>query len=589
MFSSLFTCVPCSKPGGTAPAGLDWLDDPPSAAEQRVLRRLDALRKNRARPDKPVRAHGQRLSSGQRGLSLLALRGIARFYHAHGLLEEPMTVLCKGGSGKDDTIDARDHGGVCVCEVTRSTGLSLAESLALAMEAEDAEGVEIAELSSLPTHTPSELIGQATTFFSYAWTSTTLVDLLTAIGDIDETLRATEEGAAGVPRFLWIDMFCASQNLLADAFDRGRFEKGSADYLARKEQTDRIFDDALGAVDELFFYCAPLVGSWRAPPHPFLDPERGDGLTGPEWRSGPVAISRAWCLFELTTALLASKRVHVVTSYDERSKVDGLLINDFASVASVVSDVNAADAQVSKAEDRSYILGRVRQFEGGIEMVNAKVAGAVQTDLRRRSTAMLLQLQGRHVCACMGCSELQDMIVNELLPLKDRIGVRDASRRTPNAPYVPKLEHTCGCESCDLTLEHVEARIEQLRESLGAAFVHAPFAGTDECARAAAMAKKHSCGCSACIETLNALVEQVHSLKEVQRRRWRNRPLLRTSTTHRVLQALHSARGHHWHSPKERLKLAGQAVMRSQRAIARLQAQVQYRGPTSVGIEYRSD
>ena len=71
-----------------------------------------------------------------------------------------------------------------------------------------------------------------------------------------------------------------------------QFAKGSAEHAARKEDTDKLFDGALEATDEIIIYLAPLTGEWPAPPHPFL---RGDLGTPPAgWmRSGPKAITRA--------------------------------------------------------------------------------------------------------------------------------------------------------------------------------------------------------------------------------------------------------------------------------------------------------
>ena len=88
-------------------------------------------------------------------------------------------------------------------------------------------------------------------------------------------------------------MFCASQNLLAGTFEPERFERGSAERAARKEDTDTIFDSALDAVSELLLYCSPLTGRWRAPAHPYLLESRGEPPA--EWmRSGPGATTRAW-------------------------------------------------------------------------------------------------------------------------------------------------------------------------------------------------------------------------------------------------------------------------------------------------------
>ena len=46
------------------------------------------------------------------------------------------------------------------------------------------------------------------------------------------------------------------------------------DRASTQENTDALFDGALDAIHELFFYASPLIGRWDAPAHPFLSPER---------------------------------------------------------------------------------------------------------------------------------------------------------------------------------------------------------------------------------------------------------------------------------------------------------------------------
>ena len=70
------------------------------------------------------------------------------------------------------------------------------------------------------------------------------------------------------------------RSLNADKIERVRCDelkrRDPAAYRARKEDTDHIFGDALEAVEELLLYCSPLSSTWLAPPHPYLDPARGE-------------------------------------------------------------------------------------------------------------------------------------------------------------------------------------------------------------------------------------------------------------------------------------------------------------------------
>jgi hypothetical protein len=158
--------------------------------------------------DVPVRPHARRLPSGRRGISRKMLRAIRRFFRARGALGMLMSDVCK------------EEGFVwSVCALTRSTGLSLVETLVLTAESRG----EVVDA----------LIGLATTFFSYSWEGTKLGDMLDAI----ERRLAELEAADGVTRYVWIDMFAASQTLLAGEFDAGRYPRGSEERKARKRRT----------------------------------------------------------------------------------------------------------------------------------------------------------------------------------------------------------------------------------------------------------------------------------------------------------------------------------------------------------------
>ena len=101
---------------------------------------LEALQAAPERPDLPVKPHAARLPSGARGVSLAFLRAVRDYYAARGGLGQVMGDICKKGE-------------TSVCSLTRSTGLSLAESVVLAAEK---GGIDA-----------SPLVGSATSFFSY--------------------------------------------------------------------------------------------------------------------------------------------------------------------------------------------------------------------------------------------------------------------------------------------------------------------------------------------------------------------------------------------------------------------------------------
>ena len=191
--------VPSSL-GSPSTVGAQSHDD----RREHALLLLATLLASRAAPPLPILTHDQRRPSGRRGLSLRLLRAIREFYREHGGLDKVMGDVCKEAGFA-----------ASVCALTRSTGLSLAESVEHAAESSGASS--------------AALVGHATTFFSYSWTGTRLGDMLDAVEGQLERLEAAD----GRPRFVWIDMFCASQNLLAGVFEPDAHPRGSAEALAR--------------------------------------------------------------------------------------------------------------------------------------------------------------------------------------------------------------------------------------------------------------------------------------------------------------------------------------------------------------------
>lgn len=118
-------------------AGREPHDD---AAVEEVLMALRTLAAQPPLPREllPVRSHAERLPSGERGVGASFLEAIRRFYNSS--LQSTMEDICKSVP-------------TCVVTLTLSTGLSVAESVAL-----------VAERDSLPLARAQ--IGRALTFFS---------------------------------------------------------------------------------------------------------------------------------------------------------------------------------------------------------------------------------------------------------------------------------------------------------------------------------------------------------------------------------------------------------------------------------------
>jgi len=263
----------------------------------------------------PVYTASERLASGARGVSVAVLDAWVAF----------LTEICAEFDEVDEPPSAWEMASVCkgagrpmtVCELTASTGLSLAESIAL-----------VGERDGVPT---DDLIGPATTYVSYAWAGTSLGDLLQALQRTLAQLAAEEdeqaadgemEPAGARERFVWIDMFGASQNMLAGRYrasaeEAAQLEQaiqlslggsggsgsgsgsdggggGGGPAAEREEDVHALLDGAMGSVREVVLYASPLLDEWEAPDHPLLNEAR-EPPPAPWVRRGPRALSRAWC------------------------------------------------------------------------------------------------------------------------------------------------------------------------------------------------------------------------------------------------------------------------------------------------------
>ena len=110
----------------------------------------------------------------------------------------------------------------------------------------------------------------------------------------------------------------------------------------------------IDAVDETFVYVEPLAGEWRALQHPFLLAEQGEPEAG--WvRSGPAALTRAWCIFELAKALAKGCTLHMLLSPESVRLFERKLRRDpggFHWAGKLLDGIDVKRAQLSKVEDR---------------------------------------------------------------------------------------------------------------------------------------------------------------------------------------------------------------------------------------------
>ena len=438
-----------------------------SAAKSRMLQILSVLESPEQRagcvaieggawrlaPDAlPVEKHADRMASGLRGLSLPALRALRQFFEQRDALRRPMTDICRS-----------DGVNFSACALTASTGLSLAETIVRRCKA---DGLSPTEWTSL--------VGPATCFFSYSWTGTAVGDMLDSIMRVIDRLEA-EDGKA---RFVWIDMFGASQNLLAGAYlpsgGAAREALKTSDrcaFLACKEDTDRIFDSAIDAVDEILFYFSEMGGQWDAPPHPFLLAERGDNsppMRNERWvRTGPGALSRAWCLMELSKALAKGCRLHLTLNATDLQSFENLVekesvyvIGDYPALfQQFMASVEVRDAQVSKVEDREFILSVINRLDGGLGEINARVMESFRMwaldDLRGRISRLPAHKRGT--------SQVQANLVGALL---------QAASTPEQLDELVRLSYACVAAHRQAFGEHAVSTREALVQNAAALLQH---------------------------------------------------------------------------------------------------------------------
>ena len=97
-------------------------------------------------------------------------------------------------------------------------------------------------------------------------------------------------------------------------------------------------------------------------------------------RRGPAALTRAWCIFELAKSLSKGCTLHVLLGETSVAQFEDKMRNDpggFEWIGRILGRVDVKQAQITKVEDRAYILGEVGQLPGGLGAINSNVMAAL--------------------------------------------------------------------------------------------------------------------------------------------------------------------------------------------------------------------
>ena len=87
--------------------------------------------------------------------------------------------------------------------------------------------------------------------------------------------------------------------------------------------------------------------------------------------------TRAGCIFELSSAMARGHRLVVELRPEDRGELRRLLETEVGTMATIISSIDANAAQVSKVDDRDYIVAAVEEA-GGFDEVDRLVKGALR-------------------------------------------------------------------------------------------------------------------------------------------------------------------------------------------------------------------
>ena len=233
----------------------------------------------------------------------------------------------------------------CIRALTRSTTLSLVETLILAYELTNDRRF-ISDQNGRP------YFGRATHFVSYFWAApfSNLIGALAAEG------AGELEVKGGDPAFFWIDIFSVAQC------------KHSVDAVRHNQDDVSAFEKVLGAATSTWMWCEP-------------------------WHD-PASLKRVWCLFEALKTLDFGKTLKLTMSGDEKAKMRTTLVTYFERIMSVIAAIDARNADATNEADKDFIFGLIDVRRGGLQQFNADLVEALRGWLLGSVLEHLAMLRG---------------------------------------------------------------------------------------------------------------------------------------------------------------------------------------------------
>ena len=241
--------------------------------------------------------------------------------------------------GEFGTADPSEYAPPWCCRgLTRMTARSLVETLEIARELTGDEAF-VRDADGRP------YFGATTVFVSYFWRAP-LRRLLSALE------ACALGGEAGLRReFFWLDIFAVAQCRHADA--------ARAHNAADVEGFERV----IGAARATWLWAEP----WHR----------------------PATFRRVWCLYEVLKTKDLGKNLALVMAPDEGHDLAATLVERFEQTMKVVSSIDAADAEATRAEDKAMILRLIAARDGGAQRFNVDLAAALREWLVETALARL--------------------------------------------------------------------------------------------------------------------------------------------------------------------------------------------------------
>ena len=270
-----------------------------------------------------------RVPMRDRGVSLRFLHVLVAALTARGREHVDSGQLLNGEHTTSSVDDwehfDRDKDAFCLKALTLHTGTSFVETCMDAGLVEDGDR--------------KPFFGKIKAFASYSWRG---------IGVTFANLVSALEGEPGSEdMFYFIDVLVCAQHRL---FGTRLRPSGTC-----PNKTDvGMFEHVISHCNYLHLYATPITE--------------------------PIVLGRAWCLYEVMSALKLKKQVTVVLSHKDQAQLASLLTDNFDAIVTAFTRINSAAATATEPRDMEMIKDWIiRELTHGFKTIDEEVANQLRT------------------------------------------------------------------------------------------------------------------------------------------------------------------------------------------------------------------